>query len=654
MNAIDRLVAWLDPLAGMRRKAAREVLDSYEGAKPSRVRKFRRESKSPNDLVGTSAGALRAQARYLERNHDVARGILRTMVNNVVGPRGIGIEPQPRDSNGEIHDAYATALRDAWREWCLVPEVTQRLSFARVQRMLARTWFRDGEGWAQQLYGAVPFLDHGTAVPFSLELFEPDMIPLDYEDGDRIRQGIERNAWGKFVAVWVYRAHPLDKPILLKASDLKRIPAANILHIAALDRIGQLRGVSEFASILTRLEDIKDYEESERVAAKIAARLTAYVKKGAPELYSTTNLERDENGNPLPRELPMSAGMIFDGLAVGEEIGVVDSKRPNPNLITFRQGQLRAIAAGAGTSYSSIARDYNGTFSAQRQELVEQWGNYAVLTDDFTADFVQPVWSRFVQVADMSGVVKRPRSVLPELADDALYIAQAMPWIDPLKEAMAWELLVRAGFASEVEVIRRRGGNPRDLLDQIAAFRKQAAGRDLVFSSDPANDDGGDSATNAASIDPDDDASVARAAATRRRRAQEPAPAPLSAVLESTPAEPPVVNVTINEAPTNVAPAVVNVTNQVPEQPAAPVDVVVHANLPEQPAPVVHVQPAISVAAPEVRVVLPEQAAPVVNVRNEVQPAEVKVQLPARKTETSVTRDASGNLISATQVETDL
>jgi lambda family phage portal protein len=266
---------------------------------------------------------------------------------------------------------------------------------------------------------------------------------------------------------------------------LKRVPADRVHHIALLDRIGQMRGVSEFASIITRLEDIKDYEESERIAAKIAAALTAYVKKVSPDGYQ--GAQTDENGEPISRQLSMAPGMIIDDLQVGEEIGMIDSNRPNPNLVTFRGGQLRAIAAGVGVSYSSAAKDYNGTFSAQRQELVEQWVNYATLTDEFVGQFLQPLWDTFVRVADISGVVRRPADVSPTDANDAMFLAQSMPWIDPLKEANAYVALTRAGFASEVEVMRKRGVNPRDVLEQMATWRKLAAERDLTLTSDGAN-----------------------------------------------------------------------------------------------------------------------------------------------------------------------
>lgn len=480
----------------------------YEAAQPSRTRKKRTDSHSPNKLIEMSASQLRAHARYLERNHDLSRGALRTLVNNMIGANGIGIEPQPKRRDGTIHQDYAKALREAWKEWGRKPEVTHMHHWQRVQRMAAKTWLRDGEVFAQMLSGPVQFLDHGTKVPFSLEMFEPDMIPLDYSDGDRIKQGIEVNAWGRPVAYYVWKVHPLEGGFIPGKSDLKRIPTNNILQIATIDRFGQLRGASEFASVITRIEDIKDYEESERIAAKVAASMTAYIKRGSPENYSLDDVETDAEGNALPRDLRMQPGMIIDSLAVGEEIGMVDSNRPNPNLITFRQGQLRAIASGIGASYSSVSKDYNGSYSSQRQELVEQWCNYAVLTDDFTGQFVKPVWEAFVAAAHLSGVVRIPADVV--LSDDAMFIGQSMPWIDPIKEANAFVTLVRNGFASETEVIRKRGNNPVDVLDQSASFRELSKERGIITDSDPANDvERLSAAAQAESIDEQSDADLA-------------------------------------------------------------------------------------------------------------------------------------------------
>ena len=489
MNFIDRFIGYIDPRAGMQRAQARRVLATlqhYDAAAPSRHRKFYRDGAAPNQITQQSALALRAQARQLERNHDISRGMLRTMTNNVVGPNGIGIEPQPRKKDGTIHEEYAKALRDIYREWALAPEVTGSMSWGKVQRMMYKSKARDGEVFAQELLGPVPGLQHGSRLPFSLELFESDLVPYYYQDpATNTYQGIRRNAWGRALSYKVLKTHPGESSMTsLLSSEMKDISADRMHHLKLVDRIGQLRGVTDFASIITRLEDIKDYEESERIAAKIAASLTAYVKKGEAADYAGPSV--DAQGNPIARQIGMSPGMIIDGLAPGEEVGMIDSNRPNPNLITFRQGQLRAVASGIGISYSSAAKDYNGTFSAQRQELVEQYVNYATLTDDFVGEFVQPVWSTIVIAADLSGLARIPADVVRGTENDALFIGQSMPWIDPLKEANAWVTLVKAGFASEVEVIRKRGGNPRDVLEQVATWRKQSEEKGLKFDSDAA------------------------------------------------------------------------------------------------------------------------------------------------------------------------
>ena len=66
----------------------------------------------------------------------------------------------------------------------------------------------------------------------------------------------------------------------------------------------------------------------------------------------------------MPRELRLSPGTIIDSLAVGEEIGLIDSNRPTPNLVTFRAGQLRAAAMVWVPASSSISKQYDGTAAA--------------------------------------------------------------------------------------------------------------------------------------------------------------------------------------------------------------------------------------------------------------------------------------------------
>ena len=74
---------------------------------------------------------------------------------------------------------------------------------------------------------------------------------------------------------------------------------------------------------------------------------------------------------------------------------------------------------------------------------------------------VLPVWTEFVRIAHLSGVVPMPRDLKPGTEDDALYVAQAMPWINPLHEAEASAALIAARlFAQRAGGVAARRPDP--------------------------------------------------------------------------------------------------------------------------------------------------------------------------------------------------
>ena len=468
-NLIDRAFAYFAPITAIKRSHARSILNYYEAAKPDRTRKGRRETGSGNDAVLRAGATLRQTARHLEQNYDLALGVLNTLVANIVGPNGIGVEPQPRNADGSINDALARKILELYKDWSIAPEVTKQHDWPSAQRMLARSWLRDGEVMSQTLAGTIPGLAHGTRVPFSLEMLEADYVPMELNTTAplQIVQGVQVNAWGAPVGYHVYKQNPIAGGSHLSGtSATKFVPVERMLHLKNVHRIRQMRGVSVFASVLTRFDDLKDYEESERIAAKIAASMAAFIKKGSPDLY-----DPDQPGEP--RNMKFRPGMVFDDLRPGEEIGMIDTNRPNPNLETYRSGQLKAVAAGAGPTFSSIARSYDGTYSAQRQELVEGYTVYSTLANEFIGRIVRPVYEQFIAAAIAGGVLKVPAGVRMETINDAAYMPPSMPWIDPKKEAEAWGMLEDRCYVSGPEIIRKRGGNPIDTLEQQGRWLRE-------------------------------------------------------------------------------------------------------------------------------------------------------------------------------------
>ena len=487
----DRAVAVIDPDRARARQRARAVLGlaghgGYEATRSTRTRRLLQGSdRAPFEIVQANARTLRSQARHLERNHDLTSGALDTLVNRVVGT-GIRVDFQPRRYDGTIHAELQQQLMALWRDWKRAPEVTRDLSWGQLQRLVARSWFRDGEAFSQQLTGDVPLLRHGTSVPFSIEAFEADFVPLDYEQAAlNIRDGIERNAW-------VYKHHPNSREAQLGSAGLKAVPADRMVHLAMIQRLGQRRGVSVFASVMQRMADLQDYEQSELLAARIAASFAAYIKKGDASVYgagdegpSLGGAVGDAAGGSEPRELSMEGGMIFDDLAPGEDVGTIDSKRPNPELANFRNGQLRAFGKGIGAHFSGVSGDYTaGSYSAQRQEMIEAQPHYLALTDQFISRWVRPNVEQFIGAAMLSGVLAMPRDLDPRSLLDVDYRGPVLPWIDPLKEVNAHRIAVRAGFASRSSVVRDRGQSPDQVDAEIRRERERAASHSLTFDSD--------------------------------------------------------------------------------------------------------------------------------------------------------------------------
>lgn len=497
MNIIDRLLEPFAPGMVAQRLAARQAIRAYEAAKPGRTHKAKGQGRSADAALQTDARSLRAQCRKLDEDHDIVTGLFDRLEERVVGGAGIGVEPLPLTYAGDVHLAFAASIKAAWAEWSLRPECSGELTRPQMERLICRTWLRDGEALGQKLRGRVANFEHYSATPFSLELLEPDYLPWELNDEEQgIVQGIERDAWRRKRAYHLLKQHPGNLSGFALSLQTKRVEAERVIHIAYRKRIGQNRGVPLLHAALIRLADLKDYEESERVAARISAALAMYIKKGTPDLYTG----QDNSGQavaPGSRTFPIAPGMVIDTLLPGEEVGTIASNRPNTFLEGFRNGQLRAIAASGRSAYSTVARSYDGTYSAQRQELVEAQLGYDLVQHEFIDYWCRPVYREWLGMALAAGVLKIPADVDPSTVYSAIYQGPVMPWINPQHEANAWELLVKAGFADEAEVARARGRNPQELKRNRAAEIATNREKGLIFSSDAAHDHKGLTAVDA-------------------------------------------------------------------------------------------------------------------------------------------------------------
>lgn len=476
MNWLDKSILSVAPAWGAQRiknKIIAEKMLGYDAAKPGRTRKMKVDNRNGDSAIYGSAESIRGQARYLDENHDIVVGLLDKLEQKVVGPKGIAVEPMPFTVAGEKHEEFAQELSRFFEKLSMAPDTTGTLTRGQVEQMVCRTWLRDGECFGKYIEGNVANFKHNTAVPFSVELLEPDFLPFR-SDKTNIVQGIERNAWGQPLAFHFLKSHPGGN--VGYSSKTFRVPADRVQHIKLSKRIGQGRGMSILHAVITRLEDLKDYEESERVAARISAVLAAYIKK-APDSYGGKSSSGD-------RLFELTPGMVFDDLMPGEEVGTVQSNRPSALLQPFRDSMLRAVSAGTRGTFSTISGQFDGNYSSQRQEMVEGYAGYEFLQNTFIAQWSRPFYRRAIRMGIASGMINVPLDIDPDTIYNAVYLTPVMPWIDPNKESQAHERNIQMGIETEAAVIRSRSKNPAEVKKQRIQEIKENKENDLIFSSD--------------------------------------------------------------------------------------------------------------------------------------------------------------------------
>lgn len=449
------------------RQALKNLKRAYDAARPNQYHPKRGDKRSGDAVMSHAGSRLREIARYLDENSDAAISVLDDLTNKAIGGKGIGIEPTMRTTRGELATRANNQVRDVIRsQFREAIDVRRDLPWGELQRQVFRSWLRDGEILVKHVEGTNAAIGHRGPIPYSVELLEPDHLPFEWytggAEGNRVVHGVELNAWGQAVAYHLTRQHPGDLQMAGRGlrMDMARIAAQAITHLKFARRIGQTRGVTIFHGVLTRIQDVKDWDESELIAARVASAFTVAITRS--EIYQGT-----VNATDGKRQYELAPGLIIDDLLPGESVETISSNRPNSAYDQFRASQERGIAAGTGASYSSTSRRFDGNYSAQRQEMVEGQPAYAALRGYFVSRFLAEIYRRLIDLGELAGAID-----LTGIDRATRYnfepIEPALPWIDPLKEVMADAKAIETRTASRHQIIRKRGGDPVETDAQIS------------------------------------------------------------------------------------------------------------------------------------------------------------------------------------------
>lgn len=488
MNVIDRVISYVSPERGLRRAHARKVLQrSYAGAESNRMTsgKKPRNQSADQELLGPfGADAMRAWARLMVRDNAYAWNVVDTIVSNVIGD-GITLQSVYETKDGEDVEDVNESREKLWSEWCEVADINGQMTFAEIQVIAQREIVEAGEVLIRKI--RTPGKEYkGIArpVPFALELIEADRLslerdtyrtPVARESGNSVVRGVEIDPKGKPVAYWIYPQHP-NSPYQVGNQQPERVPAEEVIHLFRRDRIGQTRGVSWFAPVMSPMRDLGIYIDNELQASAVASCFGVVIKTESPSgtmQHPMGEDSTDANGNTLEYLEPA----MITRIRPNESIEVVNPTRPNSAAEPWISLMLRGIAAGTGTNYEAVAKDFSKTsYSSSRTSKLEDRARYKRWQNYMVWHLCQPVWDEFCNRAALSDAKNFPTSA--ELLSDRRGVAPVewqlpeQEWVDPAAEQSAAQNSIDRYMSTYQDELGSRGRSWRATFYQASKEKK--------------------------------------------------------------------------------------------------------------------------------------------------------------------------------------
>lgn len=468
MNFLDNLISFISPEAGARRQAWRQNLEemkSYDAGNFGRLNAgWCAYNQSAEQTDRYNRETVRARARDLERNSDMANSIVGAYKRNVIG---LGWTLQAHTGSEKLNEEIETA----WRKWCNRKncDITGTQSLMQMGRMAIERKKVDGGILFKKCY------TRGGIVPLKLQALEVDeldnTVMAPHNKGNRVIGGIEYNSYNRPVGYWI-RQYDIDG---FSQADPVYVPEKNMIFLFSKRRPSQIREMSDLAPTISRIRDANEFMTAVSVKERIAACLSVFIKKTIP----TTGIGRggfiDANSRVSYDGKTISPGMIKE-LNAGDEIQVVNPTGQATDAAQYIKLQQRLIGAGQGLSYEATSRDMSqSNYSSARQGIIEDEQTYIEDTELFREVFLDEVYESFVVSGVLSGLFDIPDFWDPEKREQYLtheWVAAPKRWIDPLKETNAMRVALQTGQKTFQQACAENGQDWKKVIEAMAEARE--------------------------------------------------------------------------------------------------------------------------------------------------------------------------------------
>lgn len=418
-----------------------------------------------------------SHSRKLAQNDDYMKAFLKHCRRNIVGPAGIRLQNQARDTNGKLDTQANKAVELGWQKWGKVGSATVcgKFSWLDIEHMSAHSCPRDGNVLLRLYEGP----QYG-AFGFQVQLLDIDQLAIErvqgnLQGGGYIDCGIECDALDRPIAYHIYRTHPSNYN--RGSREIIRVPAAEIVHLFVAEEPGQMLGVPWAHTALRRLNQMNGFEEAALTAARVGASKMGFFTTEFDDDVDPREAIKDRSEPEIAEVAPGE----FETLPVGYDFKSFDPKYPDGEMDPFMKLMLRGAAAGLGVAYHSLANDLTGAnFSSLHHGVSEERSEWRTLQGFWSAHMHDRVRARWLPMALLTGQIKLPFAKL-EKFDVANWKPRGWEAVNPLDQANANQTEMANGTRSPQEIVGARGLELSDVYEQFAEARDLADALGLSF-----------------------------------------------------------------------------------------------------------------------------------------------------------------------------
>ena len=331
-------------------KGAAKILFGYDAVKNTRRRRNRGlEPLRAEEVELNSVDRVRLISTLMnfKRNNPVVKAISRMKKADVIGK---GIVPQPQT----LGDNFNEDIQRLWNDWSPECEVTGTMDFTAVQKEIIDATLFQGDIGILKTRGGKLQLIEGQRIGNAFD-------GLQWSEKNPDKNGVIVNNSGKPIA------YKVGERVNGSLQNVKEIAARDLLLYYKRIRPSQWRGVPELASCVNALQDVDEFEDIEMISAKVAASLSAVVKRENHSQFEITDRIDADDQDTTGRLQRFEPGQ-FHYLEPGESVETISANgRPNVDGIEWCIYRLRQVGAAVGVPVEMfLATIGESSFSASQ------------------------------------------------------------------------------------------------------------------------------------------------------------------------------------------------------------------------------------------------------------------------------------------------